>query len=215
MQESVNVILFDFDGTIADSLATGIQIINQLADEFGYRQLDLQEIKRLKDLSSREIIKQSEVSILKLPFLVRRFVTEMNREMQSLQMVPGVKDALLTLSDRGDRLGIVSTNSRENVKTFLKAHALDSLFEFIVCSTKPFGKSRLIQRIIRQNNLDSRSVFYVGDETRDIEAARKGNVSAIAVSWGFNSRQALAKHAPDFLVENPHELVKVISKSSL
>ncbi len=206
----MSVILFDFDGTIANSIDTGITIINRLAKDFGYKQLDLDEIKRLQNLSSREIVKQSKVSIFALPFLVRRFQAELNREIQNLHPIPGMREALLTLKQHGDRLGIISSNSEENVRAFLKAQSLESVFDWVSSSPKIFGKSRVIKQVIRQNRLDPQTVFYVGDETRDIEAAKKSKVRSIAVSWGFNSRQALAAYQPDFLIQHPQEFAGII-----
>ncbi len=206
----MSVILFDFDGTIADSIPTAIKIINRLAEDFGYKRVDGNEIRRLQDLSSREIVKQSEVPIFALPFLVHRFQAELNREIQALQLIPGIREALLTLKKQGDRLGIVSSNSQENVQVFLRTQGLESVFDWVVSSPKIFGKSRVIKRIIRQNRLDPQTVFYVGDETRDIEAAKKSKVRSIAVSWGFNSKQVLATHKPDFLIQHPKEFAEVI-----
>ena len=210
----MSVILFDFDGTIADSIDVAVTIINRLAEDFGYKRLDLDEIRRLQNLSSREIIKQSEVSIFALPFLVRRFRAELNREIESLQLIPGMREALLTLRQQGDRLGIVSSNSEENVRVFLNAQGLESIFDWVASSPKIFGKSRVIKRLIRQNRLDPQTVFYVGDETRDIEAAKKSRARSIAVSWGFNSRQVLATHEPDFLIQHPKEFAAIVHRDT-
>jgi phosphoglycolate phosphatase len=209
----VTVVLFDFDGTIADSVETGVRVANQLAKEFGYLPIDPAEIKRLKALSSKQIFKQTEISIFKLPFLMRRFIAEMRREVRQIPVIPGIKEALLSLKARGDRLGIVSTNSEENIRAFLKVQQLDGLFDIVICSSQPFGKSRLIKRIVRYNQLDRRSVFYVGDETRDIEAAKKSGVRAIAVTWGFNAPQVLAAHQPDYLIHHPLELIEVVQQT--
>lgn len=206
----MRVVLFDFDGTIADSIPTAVKIINRLAGDFGYKRLDLDEIRRLQNLSSREIVKQSGVSIFALPFLVRRFQAELNREIQNLQLIPGMREALLGLRQHGDRLGIVSSNSEENVRIFLKSQGLEHLFEWVASSPKIFGKSRAIKRLMRQNRFDPQIVFYVGDETRDIEAAKKSQVRSIAVSWGFNSKQILATHQPDSLIHQPDELAAVV-----
>lgn len=208
----MNVVLFDFDGTIADSIETGIGVINQLAKEFGYQPIEVEDLQRLQNLSSREIIKQTDISIFKLPFLMHRFIGEMQREVQQIEVIPGMKEALQSLKARGDRLGIVSTNSEENIRSFLKIQQLDPLFDFLICSRYPFGKSRLIKRILRQNQLDPRSTFYVGDETRDIEAAKKSGVRAIAVTWGFNSPQVLAAYQPDFLIQTPAQLLEILAQ---
>lgn len=211
MRGSVTVVLFDFDGTIADSIETAIRVINRLAKEFGYQPISFEDLKRLQNLSSREIVKQTDISIFKLPFLLRRFMGEMRQEVRQIEVIPEMKEALQALKARGDCLGIVSTNSEENVRSFLKAQQLDPLFDMVVCSGRPFGKSRLIKRILRQKQLDPRSTFYIGDETRDIEAAKKSGVRSIAVTWGFNSSEVLAAHQPDFLIQTPGQLLDVVT----
>ena len=74
-----------------------------------------------------------------------------------------------------------------------------------------FGKERVLRQIIRKNQLNPAQVIYVGDETRDVEAARKTAIRVIAVGWGFNTSQALARHQPDFLIQRPGELVEVVA----
>lgn len=206
----MKVIIFDFDGTIADSFAAVLKIANQLAPQFGYALTWPEDIPRLKNLSSREIVKQSKVSPFKLPFLLRRLRGELNREMEQLELIVGMKTALLTLKQQGYRLGIVTSNSRENVVAFLKAQELDTIFDFVGSGLALFGKGRVIQRILKQHRLNPEDVIYVGDETRDIEAARKIGIKVISVSWGYNSSQALAAENPDFLIHRPEELLQVV-----
>ncbi len=207
----MKVIIFDFDGTIADSLEMVLTISNRLAGEFGYPPTCSQDIKRLKNLSSREILQQSKVPFFRLPFLLRRLRCELNREICTLQPVPGMKEVLLNLKQQGHRLGIVTSNSRENVMAFLAAQGMEELFDFISSGFTIFGKGKVIQRIIQQHHLEPATVFYVGDETRDIEAAKKIQIRAIAVSWGFNSREVLAEQDPDFLIHHPQELVEIVT----
>ena len=183
--------------------------MNGLADEFGYPPAYADEVERLRNLSSREILRQSKVSIFKLPALVRRIKIELNREIASLLPISGMTNALLTLKAEGHCLGIVTSNSKDNVDEFLKAQGLGHLFDFIYSGTSLFGKDRIIQRILRKNNFSFEHVIYVGDETRDIEAAQKIPVKVVAVGWGFNSVQALAQYYPDFLINHPHELVDI------
>lgn len=207
----MKVIIFDFDGTIADSFEAVLKISNQLAAEFGYPKAQPEDISRLKNLSSREVVRQSKVSPFKLPFLLRRLRCELNREIHRLKPIPGMKSALLMLKQQGNQLGIVTSNSCENVAAFLQAQELSEAFDFIGSGLALFGKGRVIQRILKQNNLNPADVIYVGDETRDIEAARKIGIRVIAVSWGFNSSQVLAAEKPDFLIHEPEELLEVVA----
>ena len=206
------VIIFDFDGTIADTLAAIADITNRLAPIFGFSPAGPEKIKFFQTLSAQQLLKQSEISVFKLPFLLRRVKSELSREVQRLSLIPGVREALTALSAEGHTLGIVTSNSANNVHLFLKKHDLVSLFSFIHTGATLFGKSKVLKRVLRRNQLKAAQVLYVGDETRDIEAAQKTSIRVVAVSWGFNSRQALISKTPDFLIDHPHELVRLVTQ---
>lgn len=206
----LKAIIFDFDGTVADTFDTIVGISNRLALEFGYKQAAPEEIDQIKSLSSRDIILRSGVSIFKLPLILRRLKHELNNEIHRLIPLPGIREALGELKEKGYILGIITSNDRENVMLFLQKNQLQELFDFIYSGASIFGKSRVINRFLNQAQIKPKEVIYVGDETRDIEAAKKSNIKMIAVSWGFNSETVLALHKPDFLLHQPNELIQVI-----
>ncbi len=207
---TAKVVLFDFDGTIADTYSAIVRITNKLSSEFGYKALDREELLLLKNLSSREIVKLSEISIFKLPFLVRRVRTELSKEIAELSPISNISPILLELKSRGYTLGIVTSNIKENVEIFLLNNQLRSLFSYVYASTSIFGKHRVINQAIRNNQLNKSDVIYVGDETRDIRSARRSNIGIAAVSWGFNSAEILQAYQPDYLVDKPCELLEAI-----
>ena len=207
---TAKVVLFDFDGTIADTYNAIAKITNQLSYEFGYKTLSEQELLLLKNLSSREIVKLSEISVFKIPFLVRRVRTELSKEIADLSPIPGITSVLFELKTRGYTLGIITSNNKENVEVFLRKNQLNSLFSYIYSSTSIFGKHRIIERTIKSHKLKKPDVIYVGDETRDIRSSRKSNIGIAAVSWGFNSAEILQEYNPDYLVHDPQELLQAI-----
>ena len=208
---TARVILFDFDGTIADTYQAIADISNQLSTEFGYKALNQEELLLIKNLSTREIVKLSEISFFKLPFLVRRIRTELSKEIAELNAIENIDCVLRKLKRQGYILGIVTSNNQENVDLFLANNQLDRLFSYIYSSTAIFGKHRVIDRAIKNHRLNRNNVIYVGDETRDIRSARKSHIRSIAVSWGFNAAGILAKHRPDYLVNRPSELLDAIA----
>ena len=208
---TAKVILFDFDGTIADTYQAVANITNQLSDEFGYKALNEEELLLIKNLSSREIVKRSEISIFKLPFLVRRIRLELNKEIAELDAIPDMVRVLLKLKKRNYILGIVTSNIEENVDIFLNKHGLDSVFSFMYSGTAIFGKHRVLRQVIKERKLEKSDVIYVGDETRDVRSARKSGIAMIAVSWGFNAAEILQEHKPDYLVDRPQELLEAIA----
>ncbi|GAX35502.1 HAD-IA family hydrolase [Nodularia sp. NIES-3585] len=206
------VIIFDFDGTIADTVDALVTIANRLAVEFGYIQITPEELALLRTFTSREIIKYSGISLFKIPFLLKKVKGELKHKIQEFKPIPGIYEALIELQNHGYKLGIITSNSQDNVTAFLANNELDQLFDFIYSGVTIFGKTTIINNVLRQKQLKTQAVIYVGDETRDIEASKKANIKVIAVAWGFNSPEALAKQKPNFLIHHPSELLEVIKK---
>ncbi|KYC42952.1 carotenoid oxygenase [Scytonema hofmannii PCC 7110] len=206
------VIIFDFDGTVADTLDALVVIANRLAEEFGYIPIAPEELALLRNLSSREVINYSGISVFRIPFLVKRVKAALKNKIKELKPILGIKEALIKLKSEGHRLGIITSNSQENVRDFLNANELDNLFEFIYSGVTIFGKTTIINNVLRQKQIKLQEAIYVGDETRDIEASKKANIKVVAVTWGFNSQEVLAQQNPDFLINHPSELLEVVKK---
>ena len=206
------IIVFDFDGTIADTYHALVNLANQLAKEFDYKPLERDELLKLKDLSSWEIIKQAGIPLFKIPFLFKRIQIELGKDIDRVKPILGIESVLFKLKYQGYRLGIITSNTEKNVKIVLNNHHLGSLFDFIYAETTIFGKHRLINDVIRKRKINRADIIYVGDETRDVRSAQKSRISVVAVAWGFNSKQVLAKQQPDFLVEQPLQLIKAIEQ---
>ena len=206
---TVNTLIFDFDGTLADSFEMIVRICNQLAKEFGYEIATDPEVNYYRNLSSRQIIKQSGVSFLHLPLLIRQLKLKLNEEIHHLKPIAGIPEALAALHNQGMRLGILTSNARENVEEFLHTHSLFQHFDFVYSGATLFGKNRVIRQCLKQQGLQLDQVAYVGDETRDIDAARSLGIRSIAVGWGFNTPEVLVTHYPDALINHPAELLTV------
>jgi phosphoglycolate phosphatase len=204
------VIIFDFDGTLADTIDILLSITNRLSAEFGFKSATKEELAQLSNLNSWQILQYSGISIFKFPLLIRRLKAELHSEVPHIQLFPGIKEVLLELKKRGFQLGIITSNSRENVLGALERNGLQDTFTFIY-SGSTFGKHKVINKWLRIENINPEKVVYVGDEIRDIDAAKKTGIKVIAVGWGFNSPQALAAQNPNFLIERPQELIEIIN----
>ncbi|MBE9093917.1 HAD-IA family hydrolase [Tychonema sp. LEGE 07203] len=204
------VIIFDFDGTLADTIDILLSITNRLSAEFGFKPATKEEVAQLSNLTSWQILKYSGISLFKFPLLIRKLRAELRSEISDVQLFPGIKEVLLELKKRGFQLGIITSNSRENVLAALENNNLQDIFTFIY-SGSTFGKHKVINKWLKKEKINPKEVFYVGDEIRDIDAARKTGIKIIAVGWGFNSQEVLALHHPDFLIERPQQLIEIMS----
>ncbi|WPF90400.1 HAD-IA family hydrolase [Cyanobacterium aponinum AL20118] len=207
---ALKVLIFDFDGTIADSRITLVKIANELADEFGYDPVTESDIVRLSNLSSKDVIIQSPIPAYKIPFLLRRVKRQLNEHIAYLQPFEGMEEALSNLKKKGCYLGIITSNLGANVSLFLRKNSLDNYFDFVYSANTLFGKNKVINKAIDKHHLLKDEVIYIGDETRDIEAAKKSNIKVAAVTWGFNSASVLKKYNPDFILNKPQELLDII-----
>jgi HAD superfamily hydrolase (TIGR01549 family) len=202
-------IVFDFDGTIADTLSVVIRIANKFADHYGYNKIPLSDLPKLREKKPSAVLRYLGISIFKLPIVARKIRFEMNKEIVNLKTVVNLRDTLVHLKENGCTLGILTTNSRENVVEFLKKNDLE-IFDFVYSGRAVFGKSRLLKKLMKDKTIQHKDPIYVGDEIRDVEAAKKAGIKVVGVSWGYNTKTALLTSHPDHVVEKPEELASII-----
>lgn len=206
-------VVFDFDGTIAETLLTGVDILNSLSGEFGFRKVERSEIENLRGREFAEIIKMFGIPLIKVPLIMSQVKKELLRSMDKIKIVAGMKEVIDEIKSSGSGVGLLSSNSEENLEKFCAQNNLT--FDFIYSGGSMFGKDKVIKKMLKKEKLGAEDILYVGDEVRDIEAARKAGVRIISVSWGFNDRSVLKKSQPDFLVDEPGEIMLIVNAESL
>ncbi len=199
------VLLFDFDGTIADTADAIVKIYNEIAREHGYVLISKQNLAAMRSKSVIENMRYAGVPLLQLPFIIKRVRDELRHEVANVKIIEGVKEAICALKEKGYKLYIVSSNSQENIKSFLEHNEIKE-FEDVFSVFNLFGKHTKIKQLIKAYNWDPASVVYVGDEARDIDAAKRAGIGSIAVLWGSNAEDLLMQSKPDQIIKNPAEL---------
>lgn len=210
--DAPGLFLFDFDGTVADTLSISHGILNDLAGEFRFRALPQSELQQARLLGTREFIRHLGISSWRVPRIARRGLQELQRRINEVEPIPGMPEILAELHGRGHRIGILTSNSETNVLAFIARHSLP-YFHFVRTSSKLFGKARVMGRIVREEGLPPGKVIYVGDETRDIEAAREAGIRVAAVTWGYNAAETLSSLSPDHLLDHPSGLLDIGHRS--
>ncbi|MBI3558563.1 MAG: HAD-IA family hydrolase [Deltaproteobacteria bacterium] len=201
-----HTLIFDFDGTICDSYLESLRMMNELAPEFGYKVVDESVFESLKDQSHPQFRDTLDIAVHKIPAVLIQGRKRMRAKAAGLAPVAGLPEVLRELARLELRLGILTSNSRENVELFLERNGLD-MFEFIHGESTMFGKARLLKKIMKKFKLEAGHVAYVGDEARDVKAANTAGVESVAVSWGFNSLRLLNTAEPKVILAKPAELL--------
>lgn len=204
-----STLIFDFDGTLADSFTAAVNIFNTLAPKYNLQKINPEKILHLRNLTSAELIRYLNIPIYKLPKLMYQAKKEMRSQLHNLP--PLFASAIFEeLQKKGVMLGILSSNSKENIESWLAQNNMHHFFKFIHTNSNYLGKSPILSKILEKYKIKRQSVFYIGDETRDIEAAKKNQIKSIAVTWGFNSKQALSACLPDYIINKPEELLSLL-----
>lgn len=201
------MIIFDFDGTISNSVDIIYKVYEKLSNEYGFKRFSHEEIHELKMLSIHERLKKHKVSIFQLPKLARktrRIVSELIEETYPFE---GMKDLLEVLKEKGYILSIVSSNSKKNIVSFFKHHDLIE-FDHIYGKASFFGKERLIKKLLKKEK-NTKSI-YVGDELRDIVSAKEVPIDIISVVWGFDDITLLEAEGPNYIAHTVDELKELL-----
>jgi len=199
------LVIFDFDGTLADSARWLAGELNPMAARFGFRPVSEAEIERLRGCDTRQILSRLRVPGWKLPFIARHVRRRLADDAETIQLVPGAKTLLRRLAGQGIVLGVVSSNSAANVRRILGPEAA-ALIEHYACGASLFGKAARFRKVVRRARVKPEQTLCVGDETRDIEAAREAGLACGAVAWGYARREILAARRPTWLFETPDEV---------
>ena len=197
-------ILFDFDGTIADTISAGLEIINSHAEKYGYKRLD-GDIKT--HFSALQLVKLAEIKFWKLPYLIYQLKKKLSEKYDELQVLTEAPDLIKKLNAAGYELGILTSNSFKTVKAFLKKYELDSYFSFLKTDVSLFGKKKALAKAKKVIN---KKIVYIGDELRDIEACRKNNIPIVSIPWGLNSFEALEEHNPGLVAKSGDEAYNLL-----
>jgi phosphoglycolate phosphatase len=204
------LLIFDFDGTLADSGNWMIRTLNDVAEQFGLRRVSDEEVAMLRGRSSTEVIRYLRVPVWKLPGIAAEMRRRVARDLDQIELFDGVAATLQTLHARGFKLALVSSNAEDNVRRLLGA-ANAACFDAFECSASMFGKPHKLRAVMKRLGTAPAQTLYIGDETRDIDAAREVGAASGAVTWGYATPEILRQSAPTHVFESFAQIAQLES----
>ena len=205
----IRSVVFDFDGTLVDTFPLAFEILNRLSEEYKYDPVDIDDIDELRKLTTKQLFGLFDVPLYKVPFVLKRVQKEMHQVITSLDPIPEIQMVLEKLHDHGYVLGIVSSNIEDSIIDFLHFHQLN-MFNFIYGGVLPYTKHYTFRKMFEEQRIDPETTIYIGDEKRDVRASKKVDIPVISVTWGFSTGDVLEKIHPDFMVDHPGQLLKLL-----
>jgi phosphoglycolate phosphatase len=208
----IKLFIFDFDGTLADSGPWAATAVNKAAARFGFRSLSAEDIDDLRGRDSRTILRELRISWWRIP-QIAAYVRKLAKAEEPPPLFPGIEPLLRGLHGAGFRLAIVSSNTEAAVRRTL-GDDLASLFEVFACNASLFGKASKFKRVLRLTRIAAADAVSIGDESRDIEAARSAGVACGAVAWGYAKPALLKSLSPDHFFETPGAIGELAALTS-
>ena len=206
------LVLFDFDGTLADSLDWFLGVFDQVADRYGYRRLGPGDRERLRGLETRAILRDLGIPPWKVPLIARHMRALAARDIAAIRLFPDAAAMLDALYGRGIQVAVASSNSEENVRHVL-GPAATHVTRF-ACGASLFGKAAKIRAVLRATRTDPRAALLVGDEARDVAAARAARIDSAAVAWGYTDPAFLRSLSPTLFFERIADIALVVSRAA-
>ena len=204
-------VIFDFDGTLANTENVIFRVYNEIAKKYGYKEITHDYIDELKHQPIHNIIKDLGVPYLKVFSLIKKgqkLMKEYHKSMDPYE--EDLKETLEALKSKLSYMGIISSNSKKNINTFLKNENIVTM-DFII-SSPLFSKEIKINKLKKKLRLKDEDILYVGDEVRDIVSAKKANIDIASVTYGYNTKEYLSSEEPTYFIDNLKELFNIIKK---
>ena len=198
--------IFDFDGTLADSLPWFRASFQDMITRFDLAPVRDDEVEGLRGMSAREIMARLNVSMWQLPAIVSDMRKRKLAAASETSLFAGIPAMLSDLQRLGIKTAIVSSDSEASIRQVLgPATALIAGFD---CGAAVFGKARKFRRVARRLGIKPAETICIGDEIRDIEAAKTAEMDSGAVAWGFALPTALHAAGPTHLFNSIEELTQ-------
>jgi len=206
----IRLVIFDFDGTLSDSGDWFLSVVDELARKFRFRTVQPDEVDMLRNKSSRDVIAFLGISRWKLPLIARHVRRLVGRNAHQIELFPGTPDLLEQIAATGVKIALVTSNAEANVRKILgPEHA--ARIDCFACGSSLFGKAPKFRRVLKKMGVKPGEVLAVGDETRDIDAAREGGMRAGSVLWGYAAEELLIAMRPDVLFRTPQDIIEHVA----
>ena len=190
-----NLIIFDFDGTLADTFPWFTSVINKVADKYKFKKVSENEYETLRGLGAREIFKYLGIPLWKTPMIGNYISALLSKDIRKISLFNGIDSLLKLLSIKKVKIAILSSNSFINISKVLGSENF-VFIDYFECGVSAFGKRAKLRKILKKSKIPPSEAIFIGDEIRDCEAANKEGIAFGAVSWGYTRMESLESCKP-------------------
>ena len=212
MSKDYKVLIFDWDGTLVNSINRIVESVSVAAMSCGLPPLDEVAIKGIIGLGLPEAIAMlyPDVSDVKVIEAFRRAYADhyLALEVEPSSLYPGVAQSLRQFRDYGYLLAVATGKGRRGLDRVLEGQGWTSFFDVTRCADETASKPdpQMLHEILRHCDARPDQALMIGDSVFDLEMARRAGMDCAAVSYGAQSTAILSACNPDVVINHFSEL---------
>ena len=211
------IIIFDFDGTIADTNKCIIETFQQSLVELGFDTMEEKDISRLIGLPLTHMYAQllhtDDKSLIDTAVATyRRLFTPISE--RTVTLFPHVAETLRQIHESDISTAIATSRGRDSLRMLLKVHDIAQYIDTDCCEEDVTNKKPapdMVERILNETGFDAKDALVVGDTWFDIQMGRDAGCTTCGVTYGNHSRATLLEHGADHIIDDFAELKSISS----
>jgi phosphoglycolate phosphatase len=203
------LIVFDFDGTLADSFPFFLEVFGTLADAHGFKRINNDELTHIRGMHARQVMQHVGLPLWKMPAVAQHFKMLMTHHIDRIALFDGIKQMLERLAEANGELAVMTSNTEQNVRAVLGSEHARFISHY-ACGVSLFGKQHKLRKLLARSSANRNEVLCIGDEIRDIEAAHREELAFGAVTWGYTDIEKLREFEPDYVFYHADEIADLV-----
>lgn len=215
----IKAVIFDFDGTLADTLEDLKDSINEALKMSGFsRQYTYDETKALIGSGIRRLCARALSDCAHSPEEEEKVFADFNRwyllnQTRHTHLYEGVQETLDELKRNGVKTAILSNKKEENTREIVAHLCKENTFDQIVGKREEFPLKpdpTSLNYLIALLGVDKEEVLYVGDSDTDMKTADNLSLRKVAVTYGYRDKEILEKYKPDYMIDDFREILGIV-----
>jgi phosphoglycolate phosphatase len=206
------IILFDFDGVLANTLDDLLNFAREVCAQLGFpRDPTPADLDVLETMSFVDYGRQLKLPPQYIEAFVNQCLQMFNQRSHPPEIFEGMGQVIIEAA-KDNTIAIVTGNTTPTVEGFLKENNLGEHIKLVIGVEQKGSRPEKIKRALRGLGQGEEFAYMVGDAVSDIRAAREASIKSIAIGWGHQSPARLMTASPDYLVNSPQELLELMKK---
>jgi phosphoglycolate phosphatase len=203
----MNLLLFDFDGVLVDSIDVYEKTVTDCLQQIGQPLTrGREEFLELFEGNFYESLVQKGVDMDKFTAASVGILAKINYA--EMKPFDAIRPVLRELKKKHP-LVVISSNDTPTIREALRIYDFNGIFDDILGSDFMLSKTEKILHIIQKYNVKPENIFYIGDTTGDIKEGKKAGIKTVGVTWGWHSKGKMAGSRPDYLFDHPQDLLNL------